>query len=297
MTEVEKFRAVYEENGIYDRLLLRHFFGGVEDSELVADRLRADFGAPAETFNILELGCGTGRVTSQLAPYANRLLLADYSPVMIDAARARFPRAEVMRADTRSAVATLIDDGGAATFDVVGAFWSLSYPLGEFFETLTVDGVQPMTDLKSRERTLTFVRQLVDLLAPGGHLIALFFDADTPEQRLVTRLWERVAPFPEHGRRYTLDLLLEGLRLAEDTGGGSLLHTRIGGTAWAQDREAAARWFSSVHLKSFPGLVLDPDVQTEISSFIDRYERPTGEVALPSGVNLIDFRAGEPARR
>jgi len=37
---------------------------------------------------------------------------------------------------------------------------------------------------------------LLKIIAPGGHLLLLFFDADSPEQRLVTRLWERVHPFP-----------------------------------------------------------------------------------------------------
>lgn len=50
-------------------------------------------------------------------------------------------------------------------------------------------------------------------------------------------------------------------------------------------------WFNIVHLKSFPTLVSAPDVQREISRFVDRYIQPSVHVALPSGVHVIDFHA------
>ena len=93
------------------------------------------------------------------------------------------------------------------------------------------------------------------------------------------------------GRGATLNLLLEGLRLAEEDGRGTLTHTRYGGTAWAPDRAAAMAWFNVVHLKSFPALVNDPTVERDVASFVERYERPAGDVALPSGVHVIDFHA------
>lgn len=174
----------------------------------------------------------------------------------------------------------------------MAAFWSLSYPLGEFFETMTAGGIQPVDNTdQARREAGAFVRQLTELLAPGGHLLALFFDADTLEQRLVTRLWKRIAPFPEEGRSYTLNLLLNGLRQAEADGRGNLTHTRYGGTAWAADRDAALGWFNVVHLKSFPELVNDPDVQREVTRFVDQHLQPNGDVCLPSGVHVIDFHA------
>ena len=292
MTDREQFRAVYEAAGVYDRRLLPHYYDGVEDVDLVTELLHRHYGQPAADLAVVEFGCGTGRITTRLAPYARRLIAADYSPTMIEAVKARFPQAETLCADTRDAVARLLDDGHRGGFDVVGAFWSLSYPLGEFFETMTADGVQPVDDVtRAREQAAAFVRDLVSLVAPGGHLLALFFDAETPEQRLVTRLWERIAPFPEEGRSYTLNLLLNGLRRAEAAGYGTLTHTRHGGAAWAPDRDAALAWFTVVHLKSFPALINDPDVQREVASFVERYERPAGDVALPSGVHVIDFHA------
>jgi len=145
----------------------------------------------------------------------------DNSTAMTTAVTARFPDAETRCLDTRDAVDLLLTEGAAGSFDVIGAFWSLSYPIGDCFEEMTADGIRPVADLAAgRERARQMIRGLIQLIAPGGHLLALFFDSETPEQRLVTRLWERVAPFPEGGRGYTRQLLIEELRAIEDRGRG-----------------------------------------------------------------------------
>lgn len=290
MTTTDLFRSVYETEGVYDRLLLRHFFGGAEDTELVQGQMTDLFGAPDRSLRIAEFGCGTGRITRMLAPYAHELVLADYSPAMITAVSQGFPQARTLCADTRDAVASLLAEGHQATFDVVAAFWSLSYPLGEFFETLSASGVVPNPDTAhARSQAITFVHHMVDLLAPNGHLTALLFDAESPEQRLVTRGWERVAPFPEGGRSYTRDLLIGALRQLEERGRGTLNHTRLGGAARAPDPAAAHDWFFGVHFKHHPRLISDPDLAQVVDDFIDRYRLPDGAVVLPSGVHVIDF--------
>ncbi|MBB5159088.1 class I SAM-dependent methyltransferase [Saccharopolyspora phatthalungensis] len=238
MTDVEHFRSVYETGGVYDRSLLPHYYDGREDLDLISELLTVHYGQHARNLAVVEFGCGTGRVTARLAPYARHLVVADYSPTMIDAVRERYPQAGTLRADTRDAVAELFGEGRAGSFDLVGAFWSLSYPLGEFFESMNAAGIQPVADVAAaRVEASAFVRDMTRLLAPGGHLLALFFDSDTLEQRLVTRLWEQIAPFPEEGRSYTRNLLLSALRDAEAAGEGALTHTRRGGTAWAPNAD------------------------------------------------------------
>ncbi|MPY98146.1 MAG: methyltransferase domain-containing protein [Actinophytocola sp.] len=290
MSDVEHLRSVYETSGVYERRLLPHYYDGREDRDLISELLFVHYGQPAGDLAVVEFGCGTGRVTARLAPYARHLTAADYSSTMIDAVRQRYPQVRALCADTRDAVAELLGEGRAGSFDLVGAFWSLSYPLGEFFESMTAEGIQSVADVDAaRTEARTFVRDMTRLLAPGGHLLALFFDSDTPEQRLVTRLWEQIASFPEEGRSYTRNLLLRALLDAEDAGEGTLTHTRRGGTAWAPNVEAAIAWFNVVHLKSFRALVDEAGVQREIREFVGRYEQPSGEITLSSGVHVIDF--------
>jgi SAM-dependent methyltransferase len=292
------FRAVYHAPGAYEQVLLPHYFDGLEDTELVAQIMHQHYGRPGnnQSLNVLDLGCGTGRVTAMLAPYAAHLHGVDSGQPMIDVFAQRFPAAEVTCQDTRVAVEALCTKD-AGSFDVVGAFWSLSYPIGDLFEDLTVDGVLPKPDQHAaREQAEQLVRRILSLVAPHGHLMILFFDSDTPEQRLVTRLWEKIAPFPGTGRGYAREVVLDTLRAAEDLGDGRLTHTRLGGAALAPDASAARRWFEVVHLKSLPALLADPAARNEIDAFIDSCRQPDGQVVIPAGAHLIDFWKGERRR-
>ncbi|MFQ6230745.1 methyltransferase [Nocardia sp. NPDC002869] len=293
MNSTPAFRDVYEADGVYDQLLLRHYFGGATDPELVTDWMTRHYGQPPSALRIAEFGCGTGRITDVLADYASELVLADYSAAMVAVAARRFPDARTFQADTRDAVTTLIGENRAGSFDLVASFWSLSYPIGEFFETMSPAGiVAHMDPARARESAAEFVRRLVELLAPGGHLLVWLFDSDSPEQRLVTQAWEQVASFPAGGRAYTRWQLLDALHDAERDGLGTLTHTRLGGVAYAPDRAAGREWFFGEHFKHHPQLMTDTALHAAVDAFLDRYQLPDGGSAIPSGVHIIDFHAG-----
>jgi SAM-dependent methyltransferase len=291
------FHAVYEEAGVYDEVLLRHYFAGREDTDLVAEWLLDRFGPPRSAeatgpggLRVVEFGCGTGRVTERTAPYAATLLGSDYSSVMTCAFADRFPSAETLCADTREAVSVLLNGGYAGGFDLVSAFWSLSYPLGACFETLDAAGIHPVADLQAALAAASaLVTGLVDLLAPDGHLLALLFDSDSPEQRLVTWAWEKVAPTPFGDRAYTRTVLREELLAAEIAGRGALTWIRLPGVAVAPDRSAAVRWFTAVHFKDLPQLTTDREVMEAVTDFVGCWTGADGTVTLPAGVHLIDF--------
>lgn len=285
-----EFKAAYRSAGLYDAVLPPHYYRGGEDVDLVSRLMVECYGPPRPILRIAEFGCGTGRVTSRLAPYARRLVAIDSSPTMLNTFRARFRHAETRCVDTRLAVVQMRDERLTGSFDVVGAFWSLSYPLGDCFEELTADGIRPVPDhTAARRQAGQLVRDLVSLVAEDGHLLVLFFDSETREQRLVTRAWEKIAPFPDSGRGYTRQLLLDELRAAEDRGEGWLTHTRTGGVALPRSVEAARAWFNYMHFKNLPALVNDAEVQADVTAFVDEHTQPSGEVILPSGVHVIDF--------
>ena len=178
----------------------------------------------------------------------------------------------------------------AGRFDVIGAFWSLSYPLGAYVETLTSDGIRTRSDPAGGLRQASgFVDALVGLLAPGGHLLALLFDADSPEQRLVTRAWETIAPAPFGDRGYTRRILTDALASAEDRSQGTLRHSHLRGFAVATDAAAARRWFTAAHFKDLRAITGNRALMADVEEFIAGCTRPDSTVHLPAGVHVIDF--------
>ncbi|WP_328331263.1 class I SAM-dependent methyltransferase [Kribbella sp. NBC_00382] len=292
MSDATDFRAVYEKEGFYDELLLPHFYGGVDDAELLRRRLAELYSAESlGALRVAEFGAGTGRMTEHLAPFADSLIVNDYSAQMIKELTARFPGSTPLHAGARAAVTDLHEQGMASRLDLIGAFWSLSYPLGEYFEELTATGITPVEDQQAaRVEAQGFVRDIVRLLAPGGRLLAMFFDSETAEQQFVTRQWERVAPFPEGGRSYTRDLLINALLDEERDGTGTVSYQRLGGAAVAADEHAAVRWMLEVHLKNLPQLVESAQVRREVEEFVGRWRRPDSSVVLPTGLYFIEFQ-------
>ncbi|BAJ29150.1 MULTISPECIES: class I SAM-dependent methyltransferase [Kitasatospora] len=295
---VETFNIGYKNADVYKEMLPPHYYGGTEDTDLVAELLEEIHG-PADgrprDLRALDLGCGPGRASWPLARYGS-LHGADKSEGMIERFRSAFPAAEATVGDTERVVADLLAEGRAGSYDLVGSFWSLNYPLLECFEETSADGVVSVGD---PEAGLVRARRIVDgltrLLTADGHLVMLFFDADSAEQRLVTELWERIAPFPGTGRDYTWRIVEDVLLRAEREGRGTLDVRRLAGVAVAEDAAAAREWFRVGHLNTFPGLVDDPEVIARIDAFVAGHTAEDGRVMIPSGVRLVHFRAGAAA--
>jgi len=74
----------------------RHSFVWERARELVA------LLAPQDGERILDVGCGTGQLTAELAQAGSRVLGIDSSPAMIEQARKNFPRIEFRVADVRT---------------------------------------------------------------------------------------------------------------------------------------------------------------------------------------------------
>jgi SAM-dependent methyltransferase len=297
-TPTTSFNIGYLSADVYEQMLPPHYYGGIEDIDLVRDLLAQALGEPPETptLRVLDLGCGAGRVTHALVPYAQELHGADKSAGMINRFRVEFPQAQARCADTETVLADLRTHG--EQFDLIGSFWSMSYPLLECFEDTTADGVVVTNDLATgTTRAQLIVRNLVELLAPEAHLVMLFFDTHSEEQRLVTRLWERVHPFPGTGREHTWQLLLSGLHDAEADGKGRLTTQRLPGIAVAPDAAAVRRWFLIGHLNALPQLLDDPEVLADIDAFAARHTLPDGRVLMPSGVNVVHFHAATDSTR
>jgi SAM-dependent methyltransferase len=136
MKDVEEVRAYY-------RALLPYYDAALEGRgdlpfwESMARRWSAT--------RILELGCGTGRVTAVLSRHASTTAV-DLLIEMLDRARRRAPKASLVVADLRRFAF-------ASAFDLV------------------VLADDPMAHLTSSEERTAVVRSIADHLMPGGRLV------------------------------------------------------------------------------------------------------------------------------
>lgn len=85
----------------------------------MVDALRALTGAPAQPWDVLDLGCGTGLVGVEIAPYSASLVGVDLAPNMIELARQRRIYTDLRCADL---VSVLIEEASRqGRYDVVTA--------------------------------------------------------------------------------------------------------------------------------------------------------------------------------
>jgi SAM-dependent methyltransferase len=272
---------VYDLPGLYDAVLPRYEFSGITDEVLIRQEIERITGGHAG--RVLEIGCGTGRLTEAIRPWTDDLLCVDNSVAMLDAFRDRHPDVEAAQADARSFVDEARQQGD--TYDLIVAGWSLNYPLLTCFETNSGSEITQLPPADGRRNATTFLSNLVGLLAGGGHLLVLFFDPDSSEQAFVTSIWEQIAPFPGTGRHYTRQRLVD--HLANADGEEAMRHER--GSMVAASVDDAERWFLDGHFKSFPAIVDDNRVRERLHAFLVDHTAADGRVHVPAGAYVITF--------
>jgi SAM-dependent methyltransferase len=133
----------------------------------------------------LDIGCGEGRLTRDLAALGHRVVGIDVSPSMVAAAREADPDGEYVEADA----AKLPSDDGAA--DLAIAFMSL----------------MDMDDMSGA------VREIARVLQPGGPFLATVVHPLNSAGNFVPRDGDETAPYVIHSYR-------EARRYADTIGGG-----------------------------------------------------------------------------
>ena len=134
----------------------------------VLERFADDFSG-----RVLEIGCGTGRVTGHMAALSGDVRAVDISPQMLDRARPLYPTVAFSPADLRD-----LSDFADADCDVI-ALWA------------------NLIDILGHEERATTLGELERMLRPGG-LLALDTHnlANAPQRRRATDLtWDSPRAF------------------------------------------------------------------------------------------------------
>ena len=127
---------------------------------------------------VLELGCGTGRITLPLAQAGHRVVALDNSPAMLDALRQKLAREP---AEVRERVDVVLQD--MESFDLTGRFGLIISPFRAFQHVMTVEGQR------------TCLQSIARHLEADGRFI---YDAFTPSVAHIARMLK-------HGVTWTLE--------------------------------------------------------------------------------------------
>jgi len=153
-----------EQKALYDSFIAEYY----DSSPMVAERkqdvsfyvgVARKYGDP-----VLELGCGTGRVTLAIAEAGHRVMGLDISEKMLERA---IEKRSALRREARERVHLV---QGEMT----------DFALGEKFRTVIIP-FRPFQHLLVTEKQMACLRCVREHLAAGGHLILDFFQTD-PER-------------------------------------------------------------------------------------------------------------------
>jgi SAM-dependent methyltransferase len=152
------------EKALYDCFIADYY-----DSAPMVTQRRHDVAFYANTAKkygdpVLELGCGTGRITVAIAEAGYRIVGLDISGKMLE--RAAYKRAH-MRREARERLHLVQED-------------MAQFELGERFRTVVIP-FRPFQHLLETDRQMECLNCVRKHLAPGGHLILDFFQTD-PER-------------------------------------------------------------------------------------------------------------------
>jgi SAM-dependent methyltransferase len=149
------------ENTLYDSFIADYY----DSSPILVERTQdvAFYRNATEKYGdpVLELGCGTGRVTSAIAEAGYRVVGLDISKRMLE--RAAEKRAG-LATDTRKRIRLVHGD-------------MTQFELGEIFPTIIIP-FRPFQHLLETEQQLGCLSCARKHLAPGGRLIVDFFQTD-----------------------------------------------------------------------------------------------------------------------
>ena len=236
----------------------------------------------------LELGCGTGHFTELLMGVSSNVDATDPSGPMVEFCREKFrghASCKIHRASAEEVVTSKLLQHS----DLVGAFWSLSYPLQSFFDiVMTPQGriVQMENNERATAKAIEFLSRLFTRNRERTYLF-LCFSSESEEQRWVTRHWERIGPLPGGSRDFTwrlLETFCSSLRNERST----VESETIAGTLTCRDENNLCDVFLRHHLR---GLIPADATRDELRSALFRdmanFKGIDGTYQIPAEVHLV----------
>lgn len=275
----------YLDPDYYEQLLKEYAFTGKTDLEIVAEKLDG-YKLPA-IINILELGCGTGRVTQEIINKQKftHLDLVDLSELMMSKARVRFasnPQIAFHKSDSLE----FLLRSNLETYDLVVSLWSFSHSV---HQTLIREGVERGTELLR----MALERLFTKLMKRGGKFLLIHFDSQSEEQTILMKQWRRIWPLLNNFPEQSPSKVLLDVRFQELQSRGVINYTcrhLLGDPIVYDSMEQALEIFFNFHLESNLNNSSNLDeVMSDLRIYFTKFMQPSGQIAIRPGCFLFEI--------
>ncbi|AIK35305.1 ubiE/COQ5 methyltransferase family protein (plasmid) [Bacillus pseudomycoides] len=264
----------------YNKIIKDYIFDDKTDLELFNEWL-----APLlkkENLKILELGCGSGRVTEVLTTQAQNkwreLALLDLSKQMLEYTGNKFSNYENLKLINSDSIEFLHNN--EEEYDLIYSLWSFSHSV---HQVLTRDGFEA-----GKKYAQTAIRKMIiQNMSSNSEFFLLHFDSCSEEQSILLKQWAKV--FPLFGdfssQSLSKQLIDEELARLQDEGIISFEHNHyIGKEIEYASEDEALEVFMNFHMESFfNDSDKLPEVMEELQTYFKGFTDESGKVKIKPG--------------
>lgn len=248
---------------------------------------------------VLELGCGTGRMTKILHKYAREIIAADKNSQMLDAAKKKFlgtSNVHFVLSEMDNYINNAIKTNEISKFNSITSFWGINYMLHYDFLRINPNGklinAKSPKEIKKAEVLATRkFKRLLEYSKSGTRLIFFHVRSDTEEQYITRKHLGKVNLLFTSNRKTPSHKIIEKT-LSEMQKEKRLEYSikYIDSTVKFENLEMALEIFFNFHLKGYfnkrPECI---SIFNEIQNDLSGHMLHNGKVKLGTGFILFDI--------
>lgn len=270
----------------YNRILKEYSFAGESDLVIFEKFLNAN----SSPKSVLELGCGSGRVTDTFINCCNKmnwlcqLDILDLSNRMLDYCKNKYTDNQMIsyiNSDTFSYL-----ENCNKKYDIVYSLWSYSHSIHQILPKLGYE--------KGKEYIIkTLKKFIINNLNENGKIFIIHFDTKSDEQRILIDQWKKLYNMFSDTTKQSPSLLITEHVLKDLQVNGVIdykIQHLVGDEIIYENENLALETFLNFHMESeFNDLAILPQVIEELKNYFACYQTKDGKIKIRPGCFVIQI--------
>lgn len=271
----------------YDKILREYVFDERSDLAWFLDWLRTS--NLTKNSKVLELGCGSGRVTKELLQYVQgdfgKLTLLDLSNQMLAFCKNNLPPYENIEFINSDCISYMQQT--SKSYHAVYSLWSFSHSVHQHLSKMGLETGVPYV-------RHTIRKFLSENLSSGATFFLIHFDSLSDEQRILMKQWARVFPIfintqVQSPSKQLIDAelsYLQQLRVIDFNG-----NHYIGSPIVYSSINEALEYFLNFHMETyFNDAPFVADIISELTTYFSEFTREDGTIAIAPGCFIYEIK-------